>query len=89
MAPASVVAWNAAAEFPGVGEEDGHHFAGLEAGGDQAAGDGLDGLSVFGVGDAAAGGSIDQGGLLGIAAAGIENEIVQEEIVGIGVEFGA
>jgi hypothetical protein len=76
-------------EFPRVGKENSRHIAGPDPGGNQGAGNGLDGVSVFRIGHSATGASIDQGGLGGIAAAGGENEIVQKEIVGIGVEFGA
>ena len=52
------------AEFPGVGQEDGDDFAGLESGGDQSAGEGFDGLAIFGIGEAATAGSVDDRGLL-------------------------
>ena len=77
------------AEFPGVTEKDGDDFSGLEAGGDKAAGQGFDGLSVFGIGDAAVGGSIDDGGLAGEAAAALEDEVVDETAMRVGVELGA
>ena len=77
------------AEFPGVRKEDGGDFAGLEAGGNQAAGEGLDGVSVFGVGQAAAAGGVDQRGLRRIAAAGVEHEFVHEQVMRVSVELGA
>ena len=76
-------------ELPGVGEEDGDDFAGVEAGGDEAVGQRLDELSIFCIGEAAAAGSIDKGGFGGVAAAGIEDDIVEESAGGIGEELGA
>ena len=77
------------AELPGVRQEDGDDFAGLEAGGNQPVGDGFDGVSIFGIGQAAAAGSVDQRRLRRVAAAGVEHEIVQKKVVGLGVELGA
>ena len=47
-------------ELPGVGEEDGDHFAGSESSGDEAAGEALDQTAVFGEGEAAVAGGVDQ-----------------------------
>ena len=62
---------------------------GLTPCGDQAAGQALDGLSIFGVGQAASAGSVHQRGLRRVAAAGVEHQIVQKKIVRIRVELGA
>ena len=47
-------------EFPGIWEEDGDDFTGFEAGGDQAAGKGFDGLPVFRIGEATIDGGVEQ-----------------------------
>jgi hypothetical protein len=36
------------AKFPGVGEEETNDFSGSESGGDEAAGEGLDEVAIFG-----------------------------------------
>ncbi len=77
------------AEFPGVGEKDGDDFSEADAGSDQAAGDALDDLSVFGVSQTATAGGIHQCGFRWITAARLKHEIVEEYIVGIGVEMCA
>jgi hypothetical protein len=75
------------AELPTVPEENGDHFAGLDAIRQQAAGHGLYDVSIFGVRQAASAGSVNQSGLLRIAATGVEHQIMQKKVVRVGVKL--